>query len=105
MSVRSAPVVPNFTTGTVTSHTTTTTTMSETIRQVDYNIGHSYTVSGTNINIPATPALGADYSIQVQGEPFQFSETYFGAGVSRVTDINRTITTQSTTDSLSVFSQ
>ena len=79
--------------------------MSETIRQVDYNIGHSYTVSGTNINIPTTPALGADYSIQVQGEPFQFSETYFGAGISRVTEIDRTITTTSTTDSLSVFSQ
>ena len=79
--------------------------MSESIRQVDYNIGHSYTVSGTNINIPSTPALGAGYAIQTQGEPFQFSETYFGAGISRVTDINRTITTQSTTDSLSVFSQ
>ena len=79
--------------------------MTESIRQIDYHVGHSYTVSGTNINIPATPALGANYTIQVQGEPFQFSETYFGAGISRMTEIDRTITTQSTTDSLSVFSQ
>jgi len=79
--------------------------MSESIRQVDYNIGHSYTVSGTNINIPATPSLGASYTSHTQGEPFQFSETYFGAGISRVTEIDRTIRTQSTTDSLSVFSQ
>ena len=101
----SAPVTPNFTSGTVTSHTESTTTVTEIIRQQDFQTGFSYTVTGTNINIPSTPTLGAGYSIVNQGQPFQFSETYMGPGLIKDTTVNRTTTIQSVTDSMSVFTQ
>ena len=100
-----APVTPNFTSGTVTSHTESTTTVNEVIRQQDFQTGFSYTVTGTNVNVPGTPTLGAGYSIVNQGEPFQFSETYMGPGLIKDTTVNRTTTIQSVTDSMSVFTQ
>ena len=98
-------VVPNFTRGTINATTESTTRVIETIRQVEYTTGTSYTVSGTNINIPGTPQQGANYSIMTQGAPFQFSETYLGPGVAKETWIDRTTETQSTTTSISVFTQ
>jgi hypothetical protein len=100
-----ASVTPSFTTGTVTSHTESITTVSETIRQVDYHTGSSYTVTGTNINVPGTPGLSTPYTIHNQGQAFQFSETHFGSGISTETFIQRDTTIQSVTDSISVFSQ
>jgi len=98
-------VVPNFTRGTITATTESTTKIVETIRQVEYTTGTSYTVTGTNINIPGTPAPGANYTIVDQGAPFQFSETYLGTGVAKETWIDRTTETQSVTNSVSVFTQ
>jgi hypothetical protein len=98
-------VVPNFTRGTINATTETTTKIVETIRQVEYTTGTSYTVTGTNINIPGTPAAGANYSIMTQGAPFQFSETILGTGVAKETWIDRTTEQQSTTNSVSVFTQ
>ena len=98
-------VVPNFTRGTINATTESTTKVIETIRQVEYTTGTSYTVTGTNINIPGTPQQGANYSIMNQGAPFQFSETYLGPGVAKETWIDRTTETQSTTTSISVFTQ
>jgi len=100
-----APVVPNFTRGTITSETSSRTEVVEVIRQVEYTTGTSYTVTGTNINIPSNPTPGANYTIRNQGEPFQFSETYLGPGVASETWIDRTTTIESTTNSLSVFTQ
>ena len=98
-------VVPNFTRGTITATTETSTKIIETIRQVEYTTGTSYTVTGTNINIPANPAPGANYTIMTQGAPFQFSETYLGPGVAKETWIDRTTEQKSTTNSISVFTQ
>ena len=98
-------VVPNFTRGTINSTTESITRIVETIRQVEYSTGTSYTVSGTNINIPGTPSPGANYTIMNQGAPFQFSETYFGPGLATETWIDRTTETNSTTTSISVFTQ
>jgi hypothetical protein len=98
-------VVPNFTRGTINATTESVTKVIETIRQVEYTTGTSYTVTGTNINIPGTPQQGANYSIMNQGAPFQFSETYLGPGVAKETWIDRTTETQSTTTSISVFTQ
>jgi hypothetical protein len=98
-------VVPNFTRGTINATTETTTKIVETIRQVEYSTGTSYTVTGTNINIPGTPAAGANYSIINQGAPFQFSETILGTGVAKETWIDRTTEQKSTTNSVSVFTQ
>ena len=98
-------VVPNFTRGTINATTESTTRIVETIRQVEYSTGTSYTVSGTNINIPGTPSPGASYTIMDQGAPFQFSETYLGTGLAKETWIDRTTETNSTTTSISVFTQ
>ncbi len=98
-------VVPNFTRGTITATTESTTKVIEAIRQVEYTTGTSYTVTGTNINIPGTPQQGANYTIMNQGGAFQFSETYLGPGVAKETWIDRTTETQSTTNSVSVFTQ
>ena len=98
-------VVPNFTRGTINATTESSTKIVEAIRQVEYTTGTSYTVTGTNINIPGVPQQGANYSIMTQGAPFQFSETYLGPGVAKETWIDRTTETQSTTTSISVFTQ
>ena len=100
-----ASVVPNFTRGTVTSETTSRTEVVELINQVEYTTGTSYTVTGTNINIPTTPYPGAEYTLIAPGEPFQFSETILGPGISKETQIERTTITDSITNSISVFTQ
>ena len=104
-AAQAAPVTPSFTTGTVTSHTEATTVVTESIRQTDYMTGSTYTVSGTNISWDGPPALGANYGVVVPGEAFQFSETYLGPGESRYTEIDRTSTTTTVVDSVSVFTQ
>ena len=51
-SVRTAiavPVVPNFTQGSMTSNTETTSTVTETINSMSYKTGYDYVISGTNI--------------------------------------------------------
>ena len=104
-AAKANPVTPSFSTGTVTSHTESTTTVNETIKQIDYHVGTSYTASGTNITFPGKPGVDCPYTLMVQGGAFQFSETYFGPGVSRETYIERTTVVESVTDSMSVFSQ
>ena len=44
------PVVPNFTQGSMTSNTETTSTVSETINSMNYDTGYQYVVTGTNIH-------------------------------------------------------
>ena len=97
--------MPNFTRGTVTSETSSRTEVVEIIRQIEYTTGTSYSVTGTNINIPSNPVPGADYSIITPDEPFQFSETFMGPGIATETQIERTTITESFTTSLSVFTQ
>ena len=45
-----ANIVPNFTTGTMSSTTNTQTTLTETITSKDYKTGYEYTVTGTGIS-------------------------------------------------------
>ena len=105
LPVHAASVIPNFTRGTVSSETTTRTEVIELINQVEYSTGTSYTVTGSNINIPSTPTPGASYTIVEQGAPFQFSETLMGPGISSETQIERTTIVDSFTTSISVFTQ
>jgi hypothetical protein len=98
-------VVPNFTRGTINATTESSTKIVEAIRQVEYTTGESYTVTGSNINIPGNPSKDTNYSITTPGAPFQFSETYLGPGVAKETWIDRTTEVQSTTTSISVFTQ
>ena len=104
-AAKSANVVPNFTRGTVTSTTESFTRVTEVIRQVDYSTGESYTVTGTNMNIPSNPGTDSVYTIHTPGQPFQFTETYLGPGVASELWIERTTETTSSTSSLSVFTQ
>ena len=104
-AAHSAQVTPAFTTGTVTSRTESTTTVNETIRQVDLMTGSSYTVTGTNISWDGPPVPGANYAVVTPGAAFQFTETYLTPGESRITEIVRTTETFSVTDSVSVFTQ
>ena len=98
-------VVPTFTTGTVTSETTTRTEVTEIINVTEYTTGSSYTVSGHNIRIPGSPGPNTNYSIMNQGGAFQFSETSLTPGIASQTNIQRTTVIDSFTTSTSVFTQ
>ena len=122
----SVPVVPNFTQGSMTSHTETTQTITETINSMDYNTGYQYsaTGSGVTVNGNLSPGTGAtnvtidgvtsswtgmtskpQYTQTTPGAAFQFTETYQGPGLSNHTIINRTTEVTSVTDTTSIFSQ
>ena len=62
------PVVPNFTQGSMTSNTETTSTVSETINSMNYNTGYEYVITGTNIEhdgatISAPSTTGSSLSL------------------------------------------
>ena len=132
-AARAVPVVPNFTQGSMTSHTETTSTVTETINSMDYNTGWQYVVTGTNVesNGNLTPT-GADSinatqvtldgvtstwnGLNLENRPqftqtnngvgaFQFTESYMGPGLSNHTIIQRTTTINSVTDTTSTFTQ
>ena len=103
--VQAASVIPNFTSGTVTSETTSRTEITEIINQVEYSNSNSYTVSGTNVSFSGNPVPGANYTITVPGQAFQFSETLMSPGIASETYIERTTIIDSTTNSISVFTQ
>ena len=132
-AARAVPVVPNFTQGSMTSNTTTTSTVVETINSMDYNTGWQYVVTGTNVDADGgtlTP-IGAgsitntnvtldgvtstwnglnltdrpEFNMTVPGAAFQFTESYQGPGLSNHTIIQRNTTVTSVTDTTSTFSQ
>ena len=125
----SVPVVPNFTQGSMTSNTETTSTVAETINSMNYNTGYQYVITGTNIshdgNTISSPSTtgnsntlngvtstwtGLDlnnkpnFTLTTPGEAFQFTESYSGPGLSNHTIIQRTTTIQSVTNTTSTFS-
>jgi len=122
----SVPVVPNFTQGSMTSHTETTSTVTETINSIDYNTGYQYTVTGSGISASGnlSPGTGTNnvtiegvtsswtginsrptFTQTTPGAAFQFTETYQGPGLSNQTIIQRTTEIQSVTDTTSIFTQ
>ena len=123
------PVVPNFTQGSMTSNTETTSTVTETINSMNYDTGYQYVITGTNIEhdgstISAPSTTGnsntlngvtstwtnldinnkPNFSITTPGADFQFVESYSGPGLQNHTIINRTTTIQSVTSTTSTFS-
>jgi len=128
-SVGAVPVVPNFTQGSMTSNTETTSTVTETINSMSYDTGYQHVITGTNIshdgNTLSSPTTtgnsntlngvtstwtGLDlqqkpnFTITTPGQAFQFTETYSGPGLKNHTIINRTTTIQSVTNTTSTFS-
>ena len=123
------PVVPNFTQGSMTSNTETTSTVSETINSMNYNTGYEYVITGTNIEhdgatISAPSTTGnsntlngvtstwtnldlsnkPNFTMTTPGADFQFVESYSGPGLTNHTIIQRTTTINSVTNTTSTFS-
>ena len=120
------PVVPNFTQGSMTSHTETTQKITETINSMDYQTGYQYSATGSGITVNGnlSPGTGTNnvtidgvtsswtgvtskpqFTQTTPGAAFQFTETYQGPGLSNQTIIQRTTEVQSITDTTSIFSQ
>ena len=54
-TANAVPVVPNFQQGSMTSHTETESTVTETINSIDYRTGWEYTVSGVGVSNNGEP--------------------------------------------------
>ena len=54
-AVKAVPVVPNFQQGSMTSHTETESTVTETINSIDYRTGWEYSVTGTGVSNNGEP--------------------------------------------------
>tara|TARA_Y100000361_G_C10870938_1_gene194141 strand:- start:32 stop:376 length:345 start_codon:yes stop_codon:yes gene_type:complete len=95
-------ITPSFTQGSMQSTTTTTQTINETVDQKVYG-GEYNSWAGTNI----TPSADfTTFSLTDPAEPFQLETVSRSTtDVIETIDIDRTITTNSTTTSLSLFSQ
>ena len=128
-SVEAVPVVPNFQTGSLTSHTETTSTVTETINVIDYQTGWQYTVTGNNITTDANSlvppvanttntiegvtstwtSLNAgnmpNFSIRDETQPWQLTTTLSQPGLKTQTIIQRVTDITSVTDTTSTFSQ
>ena len=124
--VRAVPVVPNFTQGSMTSHTETTSTITETINSMDYSTGYQYSATGSGVTASGnlSPGTGSTsvtingvtstwtgatskptFTQTTPGAAFQFTETYKGPGLQNHTIINRTTEVTSVTDTTSIFQQ
>ena len=124
--VCAVPVVQNFTQGSMTSNTQTTSKVTETINSMDYNTGYQFSVTGSgvtasgNLSPTTTDAnvtingvtstwTGIDtkptFVQTTPGAAFQFTETYQAPGLSNHTIIQRVTEVTSVTDTTSIFSQ
>ena len=54
-AARAVPVVPNFTQGSMTTHTETNSTVTETINSIDYRTGWEYSVTGVGVDNNGEP--------------------------------------------------
>ena len=124
-------VTPSFSSGTLNSRQEVKSVVVENIVSVDYTSGYQYTVSGTGIEpvngdmiSPKATLLDAqtvdgvtfqwtgidastkpDWKLTTPGGSFNFSESLLTPSLSNVTNINRTTTTESIVESVSVFLQ
>ena len=102
---RANTVPPQFTTGSMNSTTTTTQTIVET-EQVQVWGAAVNTWSGTNVTPSADIATsGTTFSVTNTANPWSLETTTRAAGLVEQRDYTRNFTINSTTTSLSVFSQ
>ena len=123
---QAVPVVPNFQQGSMTSHTETTSKVTETINSMDYSTGYQYSVTGSGVSASGSlsPGTGTNnvtiegvtsswtgatstpnFTQTTPGAAFQFTETYKGPGLQNHTVIQRVTEVTSVTDTTSIFSQ
>ena len=110
---RANQITPAFTQGSMNATTTTVQTVTETIEQKVYG-GELQSWSGTNITATGNDGItGSDtvFTVTTAGEDFQLeivdraADATTGLVLLETIDIDRSITTNATTTSLSVFSQ
>ena len=125
-TAQAVPVVPNFTQGSMTSHTETTSKITETINSMDYSTGYQYSVTGSGVTASGqlSPGTGSNnvtingvtsswtnvtskpqFTQTTPGAAFQFTETLSSPGLQNHTIIQRTTEVTSITDTTSIFSQ
>ena len=125
-TAQAVPVVPNFTQGSMTSHTETTQTITETINSMDYSTGYQYSATGSGVTASGNLSPGtSSNSVSIEGvnstwtgvgskptftqttpgAAFQFTETYSGPGLQNHTIIQRVTEVTSVTDTTSIFQQ
>ena len=125
-AVQAVPVVPNFTQGSMTSHTETTSKITETINSMDYSTGYQYSATGSGVSASGnlSPGTGSNnvtingvtsswtgvtskptFTQTTPGAAFQFTETYSGPGLQNHTIIQRVTEVTSVTDTTSIFQQ
>ena len=123
---QAVPVVPNFTQGSMTSHTETTSKVTETINSMDYSTGYQYSVTGSGVTASGqlSPGTGSNnvtiegvtsswtnvtskpqFTQTTPGAAFQYTETLNGPGLQNHTIIQRVTEVTSVTDTTSIFSQ
>ena len=123
---QAVPVVPNFTQGSMTSHTETTSKITETINSMDYSTGYQYSVTGSGVTASGnlSPTTGTNnvtiegvtsswtnvtgkptFTQTTPGAAFQFTETLSSPGLQNHTIIQRETEITSITDTTSIFSQ
>ena len=124
---QAVPVVPNFTQGSMTSHTETTQKITETINSMDYSTGYQYSSTGSGVEPVGgtlSPTIGSSnvtingvtsswtgvtetpkFVQTTPGSAFQFTETYSGPGLQNHTIIQRETEVTSVTDTTSIFQQ
>tara|TARA_R100000008_G_scaffold55101_1_gene33755 strand:+ start:164 stop:550 length:387 start_codon:yes stop_codon:yes gene_type:complete len=112
---RANTVTPAFTQGSMNATTTTVQTVTETVEQKVYG-GELKSWTGTNITATSATSGGitasdAVFNLTTAGEDFQLetvtrtADATTGLVLLETIDIDRSITTNATTTSLSVFSQ
>ena len=120
------PVVPNFTQGSMTSHTETTSKITETINSMDYSTGYQYSATGSGVTASGnlSPTTGSKnvtingvtsswtdvtgkptFTQTTPGAAFQFTETLSSPGLQNHTIIQRVTEVTSVTDTTSIFQQ
>ena len=123
---QAVPVVPNFQQGSMTSHTETTSKITETINSMDYSTGYQYSATGSGVtaNGNLSPGTGPvnvtingvtsqwtgvtstpQFTQTTPGAAFQFTQTYKGPGLQNHTIIERVTEVTSVTDTTSIFTQ
>ena len=125
-TAQAVPVVPNFTQGSMTSHTETTSKITETINSMDYSTGYQYSATGSGVTASGnlSPGTGSNnvtingvtsswtgitdkpnFTQTTPGAAFQFTETMNGPGLQNHTIIQRVTEVTSVTDTTSIFQQ
>ncbi len=129
LPAQAVPVIPSFNSGSTSARTESKQNTTELIESWTYATGYEYSLGGSNLNIqgnmiPDTVQTGSHVvdgvttthhgidlnskptvNMHTQGAATNLVEAYHGPGLKSFTRINRTIMTESVTDTMSTFTQ